>query len=186
MKNLLTNLTFATLTSSLFLAYAPMADEEKHPILHLNKHKIIQLSDGNGDGNLSKVIMLDGDDLSDNSILEEKLADLDPETREKVLSLLGDIDIESFDGADEHVIKKGVVKILKTDDDNGKIIDITADSSDIDLSVLNLSDVLGDNVKTSIFKIGGNSTDAVIRMLKRGEFTQNELDQIQVALDEKR
>ena len=188
MKSFTKNLALAILSSSLFLAYAPMAEEQKTKVIHLKTHKNIEFIDGDGMKDIKRVIMLNGEELSDDVALEEKLADLDPETREKVLSLLGDIDVESYAHDDTHVVKKGIVKILRKDDETGKIIDITSDSDDIDLSVFNLSELDGGaiDLSSSIIKIMGDHTEATIKMIKNGEFTQNELDRIQVALDEKR
>ena len=188
MKSFIKNLSLAVVTSSLFLAYAPMAEEKKAHVIHINKHKIVESLSGDDTQSVSKIIMLDGEELSNSKELDEKLAELDPEIRDKVLSILNDIDVDSLSEGGDPIVKKGVVKILKRDGESGEIVDITSEGSDIDVSLLNLDEIIGThvNLNSSVVKVIGNPTKAAIQMIKRGEFTQNELDQIQVALDEKR
>jgi hypothetical protein len=188
MKSFIKNLSLAVVTSSLFLAYAPMAEEKKAHVIHINKNKIVESLSGDDAHNISKIIMLDREALSNSAELDEKLAELEPDIRDKVLSILDGIDVDSFSDGKDVTVQKSIVKILRRDDETGEIVDIVSEDNDIDVSVLNLEEIIGSHVElgSSVVKIIDNPTQATIRMIKQGEFTQNELDQIQVALDEKR
>ena len=187
MKNFTKTLTKTLVCSSIIFAAATIADENKARVIHINSGSVVKTFSTDGE-NAPKIIALEKGTLSDVATLEEKLTDVDPEIRDKIMSLLQDIDLSDHTAEDDTIISKGVVKILKKDDTTGEIVDISAGVDGFHLSSLNLDDYLGSDVKlkTSIIQVLGNSTDAAIELLNKGEFSQHDLDRIQVALDEKR
>lgn len=129
------------------------------------------------------VIVLKKSDLDDNVIIEEKLSTLSPETKEIVLS--------AIENAKSH-LSDGITTDIKTiiDDGNGDLIK----SGKVHVIKMESAQHPEDEVKHKVFfSINGDEdsvlkghTDAIVKLIEKGEFSQEELDQIQLAIDKKR
>lgn len=183
----------SVLTTSTFAAYAPMGGEE----VIVKEFKIEVDADTDkgahimvdSNGNHS-VVELPKDALNDPEQIDAALADLPEETREKVKKALSGIhmDGEGFSFQVEEDVKKQWVS--KSDNEHVIIVDIE-----------NEGDINGEVVKKIIKKIGHGehgdkkvfefkhgkiSAESIVHLLKKGEFSSDDLNKIQQALDEKR
>jgi hypothetical protein len=177
-------LTYSVLTViPLSYACANMQNVEKEVAKVDVKHKVIELKKMSGqpivieieeDGNM-QVIELTADELADESLLSNKLAGLDPETRETVLNALNHSNPQH-----------GGMKMLKTRlHKDGMMREIHIEHMDGELEkeheivVINGSDNLE-------FKgeIKGHHK-ALVKLIEKGKFTKQELDEIRAALDAK-
>jgi len=167
-------------------------------------HKIHEIevitSDLHSSSDLAKIFVnIDGDmtdvsipksSLKDRAQLEEALADVPEDIREKLLDELGNIEIDA-----------NVIKIFKSDDaENG--ISWTSDSIGQQVFVMEMEDdehitdiaqkVMKKFKHSSGEKVieiahgNGLSAKSIIRLLKQGKYSGEDLDKIQQILDEKR
>lgn len=186
MKFLAKILLAAAITGSLALTGALFAEEEiKHQKIEINALRggdINVMVDTNGN---AQTVTLSEAELADSELLEIKLANLDDETRETVLQeLKGLLENEAHDpsmimhGEDHKVIvvKKGSGLLMKMSGDND--IDIDLDKRHVIQKRIVLEDDSYDIIK--------DHTDAIAKLIERGEFSPQELDRIQAALDAKR
>ena len=120
--------------------------------------------------------------LQDDEALHELLADLDDDKRSKIIETLKNIDHQGkmltvAKGDDVSVEKVIVLNSIKD-------VELIADS---DVKVI--KKVLGGDKKHKIIQLHskeGGSEKAIVHLLKKGQFTQEQLDSIQQALDAKR
>jgi hypothetical protein len=190
--NLLTkNLLAGAIVGSLALTGAVIADEGV-------KHKIIEIKAVKGENvnvmveasGSSQTVIISDDELADSDLLEAKLASLDDETRETVLQALKDLqnvsvsvglDSAEFMHGGKHrvmVVNKGDGHLVKMAGDNDIEIEIEGDEKHI----MRRHIVIGDDIHEALT----GHTDVIARLIERGEFSQEELDKIQAAVDAKR
>ncbi|WP_299079725.1 hypothetical protein [uncultured Paraglaciecola sp.] len=186
MKTLVKNLIAGSIVGSLALVGVVTADEEiKHKTIEI---KAIKGKDVNvwveNDGN-SQAVMVTAAELADSDLLADKLADLDPETRETVMQALQGVKM-SHDG-EAHVEVEKVFVMNKGEGQRVEFIGEDAGNIDIELTEGNghriIKHVIHGDGDNSVLK--GHS-GVITNMIERGEFSQDDLDKIQAALDAKR
>jgi hypothetical protein len=186
--NLLTkNLLASAVVGTLALTGAVTAEEEvKHKVIEI---KAVKNHDVNvwveSDGS-SETHVFSADQLVDSGLLEEKLSNLDEETRKTVMDALQGIHM-SGDG-EAHVSLEKV--FVMNNGDSQRVEFIGGEDANIDIEVIGKN---GHKMvrKHFIHADGDNSilkghTDAIAKLIERGEFSRDELDKIQAALDAKR
>lgn len=165
------------------------------------EHKVIEIR---ADANKNVVINVDDQtltltpqELEDEDLLAMRLSEFDERTRETIMQTIegtrhlfsgeGHFDISKIKGAKDHkmiMVKGGDSKIIK---------EIFVDDSEVDILVD--GDQKQKVVKKQVIFAGhgdldhtvlSGHTDVIVKMIERGEFSQDELDQIQMALDNKR
>jgi hypothetical protein len=191
-KNLLAGLA----VGSLALGGAVFADDDKEVQV---KHKIIEIN-ADSDSDVNIVVAGDGhdetismtfDEMKDEYILEERLAHLDEDMRNTIMSALSGVKTMKFTSDDGnsffHDVDKKVV--VMHGGDGGLTFANTVGDADFDFEFLSDD---GDAKVRKHIVIGDAShvlkghTDAIVRLIEKGEFTQDELDKIQSAIDVKR
>ena len=188
MSMLTKNLLAGAIVGSLALTGAVFADEDiKHKIIEIKAVKgenVNIMVDTNGK---SETVIISHDELADPNLLKDKLTNLDDETRETVLEALKELsgnephDLMKMKHGGKHkviVVNKGDGQLMKMSDDNDIEIQIDGDEGHIMRKHIVIEDDSYDIIK-------GHS-DAIAKLIERGEFTQQELDRIQAALDAKR
>jgi hypothetical protein len=174
--------TFLTLTLMYLAVVTSLyADENDKP----EKVKIKYIQDSDVKvftelGDVKEIIVLKKEDLNDLSVLQDKLANLHQDTREIVMSAL--------EKAGEHIddVHENVKVIV--DDQEGQLIKMLKYAQHIedtvgDIDVIKHKIVYAlDDDETSI----QGHTNAIVKLIEHGEFSQDELDQIQLAIDKKR
>lgn len=167
------------------------------------KHKFIQIHADNKEDVVIKIekddvlskFVITHEELADEDLLDIKLAELDDETRETVMQALegtrhmfdgsmdlGKMKLSGFDG--DHkvmVINGGEGHVLFEDGFDGIDLDVHVEG-DGDHKIIKKHVIVADG-KHGVLK---GHTNAIVKMIERGEFSQDELDQIQAALDQKR
>ncbi len=193
MKLQVKTILLAILAGYFAIAGAVIADND---ILH----KKIEIRAADGDvvvvkvdtNDALQVIELDQSDLGDENMLLAKLADLDDEAQEMVMQALqgvshmvdGSMDFSHF-----HHVGNEKHKVVVVNDGEGTVVH---KSGDMDFSF----DFDGEDGERKVRKqiligkdahsiIKGHS-DVIVRLIENGEFSQEELDKIQAALDAKR
>lgn len=183
------------LVGSVALVGAVTADDHVTDV----RHKVIKINaDTQNDVKImvdeagsSDVVVFKLDELNDQAVIDEKLAHLDEQTRETVLNALQGvkhIGSANFD----HTgllgdIKKKVMVLHKGE---GHVAMAHADA-DVDFE-FEVSDEDGGKTYRKHIILGDEHhvlkghTSAIVRMIEKGEFSQDELDEIQAALDAKR
>lgn len=191
-KNLLAGMAVGTLA----LAGAVTAEDDSSADV---KHKIIEIkADSASDVNIvlstdgyDETITLTHDELQDEYLLEDRLAHLDADVRETVMKALGGVKTMKFSSTDGnaffHDTEKKVVVINKGEGG----LAFANSNGDVDFDFEVLTDDGGKEVRKHIvigdaMKVLKGHTDAIVRLIERGEFTQDELDKIQSAIDVKR
>jgi hypothetical protein len=182
------NLLAGAIVGSLALTGAVLADEEvKHRVIEIKAVKgenVNVMVDANGN---SQTVIVSHDELADSDLLEAKLADLDDETRETVLQALqglsgsGALDSAQHMHGGKHrvmILNKGDGQLLEMGGDTNIEIEIDGD----DKHVMRRHIVIGDDIHEALT----GHTDAIAKLIERGEFSQEELDKIQAAVDAKR
>jgi len=121
--------------------------------------------------------------LKDSDALHELLADVPEDKQGHIIKILENIgehgkQIKIINGEDIDVDK---VIVFETDED----IEIVHDDADVKVikKVLRTGD---DHKVIQIRKGGHGGADAILHLLSKGKFNQDQLDKIQQALDEKR
>lgn len=190
--NILTkNLLAGAVVGSLALAGAVIAEENvKHKIIEIKavKDKDVSVwvdSDGN-----SETLMFTAGELADSDLLAAKLANLDDDTRETVMEALQGINMP-HDGEAEIEVEK-VFVVNKGDGHRIKLLGVgdAANENDVDIEIMTEG---GHKMIRKHFIHGGGKhgvlkghTEAIAKLIERGEFSQEELDKIQAAVDAKR
>ena len=174
-----------------------MATDDEHSAHQIHEIEVIT-GDLSSNSDLAKIFVnIDGDmtnvsipksALQYRSQLEEALADVPEELREKLLDELGNIEFDA-----------NVIKIIKSDgshmswghDDtsaNVFVIKMDGDDTSTDIAQKVMKRFKHGNVEQIIEIAHGDglSADSIIRLLKHGKYSAEDLDKIQQILDEKR
>ena len=186
MKLLVKNLIAGAVVASFALAGVVTAEEEiKHKTIEIKAVKGKAVNVWVEDDSGSQAVIVTAEELADSDLLADKLAGLDDQTRETVMDALQGVN-QSHDGDVEHEIEKVYVM---NKGDGQRIEFIGDDDHDVDIEVINGGD--GKIIKHVIRANGDSSalkghSGAITKLIERGEFSQDELDKIQAALDAKR
>jgi hypothetical protein len=123
----------------------------------------------------ARIFTFDGSALDDLAQVEFELSELDPETQQTVMNVLEQVKNQDFEfHLDEASKNLEQIFILE----NEKI-----EATEEALRILGESH----NLNGDVFKfIQKSSSKSISRMIEKGDFTQEQLDQIQRALDSKR
>lgn len=192
MNLLVKNLIAGMVVGSLTLAGAVIAQGNEKAL-----HKFVEVKakkDENvvikvdNDGNTESVIFT-ADELSNDDLIDAKLAHLDEDTKETVLQALNSVKQVVSEGFDVDDLASGMErKVVVMHKGDGALVNVTGDV-DYDFDVVHEDGhksirkhiIIGD--ETKVLK---GHTDAIVKLIERGEFSYEELDKIQVALDAKR
>lgn len=170
---------------------SPVVKEQRIEIVSDSDHeaKVFVVADGQ-DYNID----VRNDELGNKDALESALSELPEDIREKVVEQISKLHL------DDHMIKIGDANDQEatfswsgeSGDKSVVVIEVEQDGkSDINSNAV-IKKVLknlnsGDGHKVFEFKLGGkHKSEALIKMLDKGDFTVEELDKIQTALDAKR
>lgn len=187
MHTLTKNLLAGAVVASLALTGAVIADEGvKHRTIDINvvKDQDVKVKVVSEMGTESLVFT--PAELNDANLLEAKLANLDPDTKETVMKALQGIKMSDNDEAHlaiskVFVLNKGEGERLEFYADDGDNIDIEV-TSDGDRKMIR-KHVIHSDGEHRVLK---GHTDAIAKLIEKGEFSRDELDKIQAALDAKR
>ena len=156
--------------------------------------------DSNG---IEEMIELTPEELADDALLESMLGGLDEKTRNTVMQALqgtrhmvdGSMDLSHFSemgkGAKHKmvVINGGDGEVKHTTDDVEVLLDFVSDQTSSDEEKVHKvvrKHVIIDGAVSADTKVLRGHSDVIARMINKGEFSQEELDTIQAALDSKR
>ena len=188
MSMLTKNLLVGAIVGSLALTGAVCAEEDiKHKTIEIKALKgenVNVMVDTNGN---AQTIIISEADLADTELLKNKLANLDDESRADVLQAL-----VGLSGNETHeplkikhggthkviVVNQGDDQLVEMSGDNNIEIEFNGDERHIIRKHIILEDDSYDIIK--------DHTDAIAKLIERGEFSQQELDKLQAALDAKR
>ena len=172
-----------------------VASDEAHKLIEVKaiKHKNVQVMvEDNGEQN---VILISDEEMNDEYLLEQKLSQLDDETRETVLQAIeGTRHMFVHSGLDMSEDGTKHKKVFVVNGGEGHVVhtDTSVDMA-YEYDFETIEDAEGKTVLKRQIVIGGDSnkvlkghTDAIVKLIERGEFTQDELDKIQLAIDVKR
>jgi hypothetical protein len=187
MKTLIKNLMAGAVVGSLALVGAVTAEEEvKHRTIEIKAVKGQDVNVWVDSDSGSQTVIVSADELENSDLLADKLAGLDEQTRETVMDALQGISM-SGDG-EAHV---AVEKVFVMNKGDGQRIEfIGADDGELDIEVLQ-----GDGqriIRKHVIHTDGASsslkghTGVISKLIEKGEFSQEQLDEIQAALDAKR
>jgi len=183
--NMLTkNLLAGAVVASVALTGAVIAEEEvKHKTIEIKvvkDHDVSVWVDADGD---SQTLVFSPSDIQDIDVMVSKLESLDPETRQTVMDALQGV--PHIDTGEREVQK---VYVMNKGD--GQRVEFIGDDSDVEMEI-----VAGGQHKIIrkhfIHEDGGEGilkghTSVIASLIERGEFSQDDLDKIQAALDAKR
>lgn len=190
MGMLMKNLIAGAVVGSLALTGAVLAQDEERQV----RHKIIEIKSKKDDVDVSVKVNDDNhalfftrDELADENVIYDKLSHLDDDTRETVLEALQNIKIVGEDGIhlsneDSFIVNKGIGQ---------QFVVLSDDHDDQDVEFEFVHDGKHKKIQKH-FIFGGTDgvlkghTNAIVKMIERGEFNQEELDKIQAAVDSKR
>lgn len=139
------------------------------------------------------VVKLSKEDLNDPAKVEAALADLPEETREKVSKALSNIQMDGDkffftiddDSENQWISKSGEEHMIIVDVDSEE----SADGSVIKKVIKKMAHGAHGHDGEKVFKFkhsGKSSTDILLHLIKKGDFSAEDLDKLQQALDEKR
>ena len=189
-KNLIGGAVLGALALSSAVSSVAMADDHadiKHKVIQIKAIKDHETNITVNTDAVSDSFFFSQEELEDDNLIYDKIAHLDDETRETILNALdnikrtGDSTIEVL-GDNVTVLNKGKGQ---------RFVFLGTDNSVRDIEL----DVVHDGEHKTIKKhviIGGaegmlkGHADAIVTMIERGEFDQDELDEIQAAVDAKR
>ncbi len=195
---------FATLLTSALAAPIVSAGHAKG--MDIDKHVVKVISSGsedvqvfvNDDGDKKEYVFSDAD-LKDFDTIESQLSELDEASRTKIMELLtklGDEDskfIELRDADIEIGDAETEVFIIKTGDNEENMhieIDVQGDGANPD-NRFHVAKVVGDHfgphkiIRKHMRGNGKHAAKMVKKLIKKGEFSQEQLDEIQQLLSEK-
>ena len=196
MKNTTKTLLAAMMSGYLLTAGSVIAGSDVQPTvveIRADKEKLTTVKvESNG---VEEIIELTPEELADDVILETRLSILDEKTRSTVLKALqgtrhmvdGSIDLTQFAEMKKHghhkvmVINSGDSHLAHNIEDLDTVVEFA--SNDDKFHKVVRQHVIVDGMDNTILK--GHS-DAIVRLIERGEFSPEELDSIQAALDAKR
>jgi hypothetical protein len=184
-KNLLAGFT----VGSLALAGAVMADDFQRVIeIKAETGQDVNIVIDN-DGN-SETLHFKAEELSDKQALANKLSHLDDDTRDTLMQTLQTIHLNVDEGVGSMLEGKHENKVVVMHKGDGQLVKVLK-GSDVDLEY----EIEGDGDHHMIQKhivIGDHHgvlkghTSAIVGLIAKGEFSQDELDKIQAAVDAKR
>lgn len=165
-KSLSVALLASLFAGSFTLAGMANAETEKQKTIEVRAIKDKDVRIVVDDDGAENVIVLTNEELEDEDLLEAKLADLDNDTAETIRQAVA---------GTKHMFVKGT--------------DISG-MHGMHEKVIVINDGEGEHVQAFHFD-GGDTmlaghTDAIVKLIERGEFSQEELDKIQAAVDAKR
>ncbi len=196
MKTLAKNLGISVVFGAAMLMAAVVANDEVKDI----KHRVIEIKADtdkdvkivvNSEG-VQETIVFQMDELQDEDVIASKLAHLDDDTKETVMTAVNGIKhfgSSDFDPASlAHGEHKSKVVIMHKGD--GELMHIEGDKDvEVDYEFVTNSD---HQVMQKHVVIGGHHgslkghSSAIVSLIEKGEFSQEELDKIQAAIDKKR
>lgn len=152
---------------------------------------------------IEQLIELSPEELADDALLESMLSGLDEKTRNTVMQALqgtrhmvdGSMDLSHFSkmgkGAQHKVvvINGGDGKVKHTSENVEVLLDFVSDQAASDEQKVHKmvrKHVIIDGTEGSDTTVLRGHSDVIARMINKGEFSQEELDTIQAALDSKR
>ncbi|MFW8589697.1 hypothetical protein ACOI22_02730 [Glaciecola sp. 2405UD65-10] len=187
MRTLTKNLLASAVVVSLALTGVVIAEEGvKHRTIDINvvKDQDVKVKVASEMGTES--LFFTPAELKDAELLESRLANLDPDTKETISKALKGINMSGEGGA-QHTIEKVFVmnkgdgerlEFYAEDEDNVKI----EFSGDGNPKMIRKHIVDGDGE----YRVLKGHSDAITKLIENGEFSRDELDKIQAALDAKR
>lgn len=178
MKLLKPSVLALALSTCLSAGFMASAEDVKHKVIEIksvNKDGVNVFVEDNAD---KRALVLTEAELSDDATILEKLSDLDPETQQTIMDALDNVRLFT-DGelSEDELISESLHKVVVLNKGEGNVVKVIGD---------------GDNVfKHKVFFADSETTlkghtSAITKMIEMGEFTQEELDDIQAALDLKR
>ena len=188
-KNLLAGFTVASLAVVGAVTAEDDLTQKTHKVIEIKAKKdqdvnIVVENDG-----VSETIVFSHEELQDPVIIEDKLIHLDDDTRETVRQAVNNLTrfVEGDLSHDDLVAGEGH-KVVVLNKGEGKLMKLHG--GDIDVEVLHGGE--GHKMVRKHVIVGGDGkvlkghTDAIVGLIEKGEFSQDELDQIQAAIDAKR
>lgn len=183
------NLLAGFAVGSLALAGAVMADDFQR-VIEIKAEtgqevNIVIDKDGN-----SETLHFQLEDLSDKQALADKLSHLDEDTRDTLMQTLQTINMSVDEGFGSMLDGKHENKVVVMHKGDGQLVKVLK-GSDVDLEY----EIEGDDGHHMLQKhivIGGHEgvlkghANAIVGLISKGEFSQDELDKIQAAVDAKR
>jgi hypothetical protein len=184
MSMLTKNLLAGAIVASFALTGAVIAEEEiTHKTIEIKavKHQDVSVwVDSDGD---SQTLVFSPSEIQDTKVMASKLESLDPETRQTVMQALQGV---------RHINtgEREVQKVYVMNKGEGQRVEFIGPDSDVEMEI-----VSGGEHKIIrrhfIHEDGGEAilkghTSVIASLIERGEFSQDDLDKIQAALDAKR
>ncbi|WP_100642458.1 hypothetical protein [Alteromonas facilis] len=176
--------------SSLAIATFASAETKEHKTIQVHAVKDENVRIVVDDAGNENVIVLTAEELADENLLEDKLAMLDSDTAETVRQAVEGTRHMFVDGFDFTGMKGNHEKVIVINEGVGEQVHAFAfGDSEFEIEYGNEEGV---KRKHQIIINGDGTgvltghTDAVVRLIERGEFSQEELDKIQAAVDAKR
>ena len=183
--NMLTkNLLSGAIVASFALTGAVIAEEEvTHKAIEIKvikDHDVSVWVDEDGD---TQTLVFSPSEILDTEVLVTRLESLDPQTRETVIDALQGV---------QHVdtVDREVQKVYVMNKGAGQRVEFFGDDSDIEMEVV--ADEKHTIVQRHIIHVEGaegilkGHTSVIASLIERGEFSQDDLDKIQAAIDAKR
>jgi hypothetical protein len=132
-------------------------------------------------------IELEIEDIENNPVLLEKLRNLEPEIQKTVLEALRSLNDDDVFTHLPSEFSEGLGKVIVIKTADGQTIEANLEGNRIS-QLLGDDNILDDKTfvfKTSKMMLKGHS-NVIIKMLEKGDFDREKLDEIQAALDAKR
>ena len=186
MKTLVKNLIAGALVGSLALVGVVTAEEKvKHKTIEIKAIKGQDVKVWVESDNDSQTVIVTAEELANSDLLADKLAGLDPQTRETVMQALQGVNM-----SDEGEGPREVEKVFVMNKGDGQRIEFMGgEDHDIDIEMFHGD---GQKIIKHVIRADEDSillkghSEAITKLIERGEFNQAELDKIQAALDAKR
>jgi hypothetical protein len=184
-KNLIASAVFASfvLAGAIHAGVASASDDVQHKLVEIKAvkgHDLTVWVEKNGD---AKTIILDANELQNKEALLAKLAELDEDTRNTVLKTLEEVK-SGPEGKTLHnervfVMNKGEGQVIDIDENQVSIVGEDAGGKHHMVKQIFIDD------GSPAMSLKGHA-DAITQLIDRGEFSREELDKIQAAIDAKR
>ncbi|MGS2719116.1 hypothetical protein [Paraglaciecola aestuariivivens] len=186
MKTLIKQVLLCSILSSLATLGSVYAKEDvKHKTIEIKAEKGQDVNVWVQNDDIEHSVVVTAEELADSELLAAKLADLDPETRKTVLKALQGLNKGEHNGQVE------VEKVFVLNKGEGHRVEFMGEEDhDLDIEVIK-----GDGkkvIRKHIIHADGKEmaleghSDVITKLIKKGKFSQAELDKIQAALDAKR
>ena len=187
MNTLTKNLIAGAVVGSLAMVGVVTAQEEvRHKTIEIKAAKDSDVSVWIDSDGFTQTVIMTATELADSEILEEKLADLDDETKATVMRALQGMSL-SGDGEDSF----GLEKIFVVNKGDGHRVEFIGDY-DANMDIEMTAGSAHRMVRKHVIHVDGEHgilkghSNAIAKLIEKGEFSQEELDKIQAALDAKR